>query len=130
MAVVVKKLSDIGKSVIEAFEDDKENNIMRIYESLLINTPKDTNTLVSNWRLSPGSIANKTYFIENTGEKRIPKSVKDARFDYVRNWKTFSLYNNSPYVGIVNNGLNGNAKNQNFIQRSVEQAVGSFEDDN
>lgn len=130
MTVVVKSLDDLGKAVIEAFEDNKEDDVMNIYDALLINTPKDTHTLVSNWRLSPGSIANTTYFIENTGERRTPRSVKDARTDYVRNWKTFSLYNNSPYVGAVNNGFNGNSHNQNFIQKSVEQAVGSFKDDN
>lgn len=131
MTVVVKSLDDLGRAAVEAFEDDKERIIMSIYNSLMIHTPHDTGTLKANWRLSPGA-ANNTYFIPNTGDDVVKKPIKNAMTDYVRNWKKFTLYNNSPYVGFVNNGVGGNKKNQNFIQKAVAnaQSVGSFVDEN
>lgn len=118
----VKTLKDIGRFAIESFEDGKEKLVMDIHKHLMNTTPVRTGTLKSNWRMTPGSLVNRT-FIPNTGETRTPKPIKNAITDYVRNWKKFVIYNNTPYVNIVNDGINGNEHNQNFIQKAIALAL-------
>jgi len=41
-------------------------------------------------------------------------------------WDYISLYNNSEYIVIVNNGEGGNQNNQNFIQKALAMTDARF----
>ena len=34
-------------------------------------------------------------------------------------WKNFTIYNNTPYINMVNDGEGGNEHNADFIQRAL-----------
>jgi len=118
MGFRASSLEEVGDIMIEAFGKRKRRIIQELYENLMETTPEKTGTLKSNWFIKPGSGAGKK-FIENTG-KDVTESETPDFSEYERDWKTFTLYNNSPYIVKVNNGESGNSHNQNFIQRAME----------
>ena len=124
----INRLEDLGEAVIETFGDYKNRTVEVIHEKLIEDggTPVKTGTLRANWRAAPGNTGSDTYFTPNTGEKR----EKPKRFDtskYLRNWKMFTIRNNSPYVIHVNDGLSGNSHNANFIQAALQKAGDEME---
>lgn len=110
-------LEEVGDVMIRFFEDFRLKLVEELYDNLMITTPEATGTLKANWNLKAGSGAGKR-FIENTG-KDIANPQEPDFSKYKRNWKIFTLYNNSPYIVIVNNGEGGNEHNQNFIQEAM-----------
>ena len=124
----INRLEDLGEAVIEVFGDYKNRTAEVIYEKLTEpgGTPVKTGTLRANWKAAPGKTGSDTRFIPNTGENR----EAPARFDtskYLRNWKMFTIRNNSPYVIHVNNGISGNGHNANFIQAALQKADDEME---
>jgi len=110
-------LEEVGDIMINIFGDHKKKIASQLFDNLMETTPEATGTLKANWKARPGSKAGKTV-IENTGRNVKETPVPD--FDrYVRNWTMFTIYNNSPYIVLVNNGEGGNDHNQNFIQEAM-----------
>lgn len=117
MAFRASSLEEVGDIMINVFDDFRRDTAKELFENLMETTPEATGTLKANWKAKPGSKIGKG-FIENTGKDVVEKPVPD--FDkYIRNWKVFTIYNNSPYIVHVNNGNSGNEHNQNFIQAAM-----------
>lgn len=117
MAFRASSLEDVGDIMINVFDDFRRDTARELFENLMETTPEATGTLKANWKAKPGSKAGKTFII-NTGKDVAEQPVPD--FDkYIRNWKVFTIYNNSPYIVHVNNGESGNEHNQNFIQAAM-----------
>ena len=117
MALKVTSLEQVGDVLLTAFGDDKARIVEQLWDNLMETTPEDTGTLKANWNMHPGGKAGKT-FIENTGIG-VAERAKPDMTKYIRNWKEFTIFNNSPYIIKVNNGESGNEHNQNFIQEAM-----------
>ena len=126
----IRSFDDLGESLIESFGDYKRRSAEIIYEELTnkkesldgTGTPVATGTLRANWKAAPGKTGTDSFKI-NTGESHSRPPRFDT-FKYIRNWSIFSIYNTSPYVLAVNDGVKGNTHNQNFIQKSLKKAEG------
>jgi len=117
MAFRASSLEEVGDIMINVFDDFRRDTARQLFENLMETTPEATGTLKANWNAKPGSKIG-TQLIENTGKDVIERPTPD--FDkYIRNWKVFTIYNNSPYIVHVNNGESGNEHNQNFIQAAM-----------
>lgn len=117
MGFRASSLEEMGDIIVNAFGDHKQSIITQLYDNLMITTPEATGTLKANWRVKPGSKPGKG-LIENTGRNVAEQPSPDFS-KYTRNWSVFSIYNNSPYIVLVNNGEGGNEHNQNFIQEAM-----------
>ena len=126
----IRTFHDLGESLIEAFGDYKRRSAEIVYEELTNKklsvdgpgTPVATGTLRANWKAAPGKTGTAS-FKKNTGEIHSRPPRFDT-FKYTRNWSVFTIYNTSPYVLVVNDGMSGNDHNQNFIQASLKKAEG------
>jgi len=118
MGFRASSLEEVGDIMIEAFGKRKRRIIEELFDNLMETTPEKTGTLKANWFVKAGKGAGR-FVIENNGLDAIEPETPDFS-QYERDWKTFTLYNNSPYIVIVNNGEGGNQHNQNFIQAAME----------
>lgn len=117
MGFRASSLEEVGDIMIEAFGKRKRRILQELYTNLMDTTPERTGTLKANWNVKAGAGAGKL-LIKNTGKDVIESEIPDFS-EYERDWKVFTLYNNSPYIVIVNNGEGGNEHNQNFIQEAM-----------
>lgn len=118
MTFRASSLEDVGNIMIEALGKRKRRIIQELFENLMETTPEATGTLKANWFVKTGSGAGKK-LIKNTGIQVNESDIPDFS-EYERDWKIFTLYNNSPYIVMVNNGEGGNGHNQNFIEKAME----------
>lgn len=114
---IVGSYNDIESAVLKTFGRYKKELVETLHGNLMITTPVDTGTLKANWKVAPGNTGGNS-FIPNTGKARKQPRPPDLS-RYVRNWTYFTVYNNSPYIAKVNEGINGNEHNQKFIERAV-----------
>lgn len=117
MKQIASSLEDVGDILINSFGKFQNKLAERLYDNLMETTPEATGTLRANWKVNVGPRAGKG-FIENKGISL--GEPKKPKFDYSNRWTAITLYNNSPYIVLVNNGEGGNDRNQNFIQRAME----------
>lgn len=120
----VETLDGMKGVMLEALDNFKQSIALSLYDNLVGTsqkngtTPEDTGTLKKNWRVTPGNTGGSS-FIQNTRQKVEPRQRPNKL--YLRNWKKFTIFNNSPYVNYVNNGIRGNEHNQNFIQNALKK---------
>ncbi len=124
MPTSVNSLDELGEAVINAFGDHRIAILGSLFNNLMETTPEKTGTLKFNWRFQPGGNAG-SFLQENTGDYRDDPRNPDSVV-YIRNWKQYTIYNNSPYVIKVNDGESGNEQNQNFIQRALAMTESEF----
>lgn len=118
MPIKASSLEEVGDIFMTTFGDYQTKLLYELWDNLMETTPERTGTLRFNWRFKPGSLPG-SGFAENDGTpKPWPREPQDIV--YKKAWKEFTVYNNSPYIVIVNNGEGGNENNQNFIQRAMQ----------
>ena len=116
-AQTVKEAKDIGSVFLSMFGGYQQLILRELFSNLMETTPERTGTLRYNWRFQPGGKVG-SFLQENDGTSRpYPREPEDV--EYQRPFKEFTIYNNSPYINIVNSGLGGNENNQGFIQRAL-----------
>jgi len=121
----VGSFDELGRAIIENFGDYKKELATALFEHLMTTTPVKTGTLRANWKQAPGKTGG-TSFIPNTGQDRdMPPALNLSK--YIRNWSVYTVFNNSPYVEKVNDGLSGNERNQNFIGKAIAMTHADME---
>lgn len=120
MSIEVGSLEEIGDFTIKAFSEYKSQIARSIFYHLMGTTPVRTGYLKSNWRAVPGNMggSGKNKFVK--GKHYSEPELQDLD-EYTRG-DHFTIFNNTPYIAIVNNGEGGNDHNQNFIQSAVHKA--------
>lgn len=118
MPIRASSLDEVGDIFMTTFGEYQTKLLYELWDNLMETTPERTGTLRFNWRFKPGGSPG-SGFEENDGTpKPWPREPQDVQ--YTKAWKEFTIYNNSPYIVIVNNGEGGNEHNQNFIQRAMQ----------
>lgn len=125
MGIKTSPLEEMGDMIISSFGEYKQAIVIDLFDNLMETTPQKTGTLNYNWRFqrgdSPGNFRQ-----PNTGENwPDPPRPRETMKIGVK-WDFISLYNNSEYIVIVNNGEGGNEHNQNFIQRALAMTDARF----
>jgi len=126
-ATVSDKLGNIeemGEMFLTAFGKYNQLVLRDLFQNLMETTPERTGTLRYNWRFRPGGSAGDFLEVNDGTKKPWPREPDEK--DYTRNFKKYTIFNNSPYITIVNNGEGGNSHNQNFIQRALAMTDARF----
>jgi len=125
MGITTSSLEEMGDMVVSAFGDYKQAIVAELFDNLMETTPQKTGTLNYNWRFirgnSPGSFKQPN---DGTNWPDPPRPSENMRIGV--KWDYISLYNNSEYIVIVNNGEGGNQNNQNFIQKALAMTDARF----
>ena len=120
----VTDIAEIGDVMLTAFGDYRRLILNDLFANLMETTPERTGTLRYNWRFNPYSKPGDFLAVNDGSPKPWPREPDDMVYD--RDFSHFTIYNNSPYILIVNNGEGGNAGNQNFIQRALAMTDSKF----
>jgi len=117
-------IDQMGDIFLQAFGEYNQLILRDLFKNLMETTPEKTGTLRYNWRFLPGGNAGKFLAVNDGTSKPWPREPDEK--NYLRNFKQYTIYNNSPYIVKVNNGEGGNEANQNFIQRAMEMTNQKF----
>lgn len=125
MPIKASSLEEIGDIVVSALGDYKVAILVDLFDNLMETTPEKTGTLKYNWRFTRGDTPG-SFRQPNTGESW-PEPPRPSEYMKIgKKWDSISLYNNSEYIVIVNNGEGGNEHNQNFIQEALQMTKVNF----
>jgi len=104
----------LAQVVATEFGSIKDNAVKQIFNELVRPgvTPRDTGTLAHSWRYGPST----SYVVP---EYRIYKSdpPKYYPIKHKKDWKTFYIWNNQPYL----NQVNDMPRYLEFVQQAVER---------
>ena len=114
----VKEAKDIGTVFLTMFGGYQQLILKELFANLMETTPERTGTLRFNWHFNPYKNAGSELEDNDGTKKPWPREPDDKT--YQRAFSHFTIYNNSPYINIVNSGLGGNNHNEGFIQRALE----------
>ena len=118
MTVKVSSLEEVGDVFMNLLGDYKQAILRDLWDNLMETTPEKTGTLRHNWRFNPYKGPG-DYLRVNDGTNQPWPREPDEKVYKAVNISVMTIYNNSPYIVMVNNGESGNEANQNFIQRAL-----------
>ena len=128
-AKTTKFFGDIVDNIYQHVGKEASKILYHIHLELSYTTPSDTGTLRANWH---HGIRPNSNFIPRVKDASIPRP--DVKFKNYGFNHAYYLWNNSPYITYVNDGIAGKAgqtakssANQYFIQKAIAKGIKNAE---
>jgi len=132
----VETLEGLQGVMLEALGSFNRSITLSLYDNLMITTPsinaghpfpERTNTLKKNWRVAPGNTGDSSFLPRSTKVRVVDRARPTKVFNYLGEAKKITIFNNSPYVNYVNNGIRGNDANSHFIQKALKMTEDKYQ---
>lgn len=127
MARTTNFFGDLTETIYDNFEKNAADVVNSIYNELITGTPREndsgtpvaTGTLKANWEVGIRPRSKAKYQRPSNNKQRVYPNPPLATAKTYNIHNRYYIWNNTPYLGLVNAGIGNNAINAGFIQKAI-----------